>query len=387
MLLDFLAALSVLGSLGDRQAGCMTMEETQLNVPLLQEGSYVLKTYSKGVTRVPLEKIACSPLNRGGVGVHGKHCHNLYKKIAGRDGLAVWRYNRGLMLSANPAKPFENADFTNEYVGRQRELLAPVTREHHPGAFSKTHLWHAHLTAKQATFVYYDTNCPMVPNYSCPETAETMEKGLFFEEVRYEAYEKHPKAIMYLMKGENDDAASALAETEIAMIREYFEACKRVVLRPGLELWQCLDEAVGEGTRWNDAFKRSACDFANLLGEKQMKVLVEAYQYYVNPKTMTIGLSQLQTAARMPSKYPWCRLAPIVANMTTTNILMDKLSSACRGNAVPDSSMAALQTGRSLGETTWALLEESIGKVVDHYTPHKVKGMDSHTSLNLASPN
>ena len=52
------------------------------------------------------------------------------------------------------------------------------------------------------------------------------------------------------MKGENDDAAMALAETEMALIRSYFEACKRVVLRPGLELWQSLDEAAGQGSRW-----------------------------------------------------------------------------------------------------------------------------------------
>ena len=361
----------------------LTMEVTQENVPLLQEGSYVLKTYSKGVTRHPLEKMACSPLNRGGLGVHGKHCHDVYQPIATRDGLALWRYNRGLMLSPNPDAPFENAVFTNEYVGRQRELLAPVTHEHHPGAFSKTHLWHAHLTAKQGTFVYYDSKCPMVPNYSCPETAETMDKGLFFEEIKWEAYVKHPKAIFFLMKGENDDAAMALAETEMALIRSYFEACKRVVLRPGLELWQSLDEAVGQGSRWTEAFKRSACDFAILLGSQQMKMLVEAYQYYVSPKTMHIGLSQLQAAARMPSKFPWCKLAPIVANMTTTSLISEKLTNACRGNAVPDSSLQALRTVSSLGLSNWTLLEESMAKVIEQYSPQNVRGMDSHTSLTL----
>ena len=353
------------------------------HVPLLQEGSYVLKTFSKGVTRCPLEKMACSPLNRAGLGVHARHCHELYEPIATRDGLAVWRYSRGLMLSPNPDKPFENADFTNAYVNNQRGLLAPVTREHHPGAFSKTHLWHSHLTAKQGTYVYYHTGAPMVPNYSCPETQETMEKGLFFEEIKYEAYVKHPQAIRFLMKGENDDAAMALAETEMALIRSYFDACKRAVPRPGMELWQSLDESVGQGSRWNEAFKRSACDFATLLGEEQMKMLVESYQYFVNPKTQHIGLSQLQAAVRMPSKFPWCKLAPVVANLTTTNLVVEKLTNACRGNAVPDSSCHALQTTTSLGESTWALLEESMSRVINHYASHKVRGLDSHTCLTL----
>ena len=161
-------------------------------VPLLQEGSYVLKSYSKGVSRRPLEKMVASCINRRGSGVFGRRAHDLYKPIAGNEGLAVWRYNRGLMLSPNPDNPFENADFTNDYVSRQRNLLAPVTREHHPGAFSKMHLWHSHLTAKQGSFVFYDDGKPMVPNYNCQETAITMEEGLLFEEISYEAYVKHP---------------------------------------------------------------------------------------------------------------------------------------------------------------------------------------------------
>jgi hypothetical protein len=84
------------------------------DVPLLQEGSYVLKTFSKGVSRRRLETMASSFLNRRGAGVFGRHAHDIYKPIAGKDGLAVWRYGRGLMLSPNPDSPFENADFTNE---------------------------------------------------------------------------------------------------------------------------------------------------------------------------------------------------------------------------------------------------------------------------------
>ena len=64
-----------------------------------------------------------------------------------------------------------------------------------------------------------------------------MEQGLFFEEISYEAYVKHPKAINFLMDGENADASQALAETELSLIQCYFESCRKIVLRPGLELW------------------------------------------------------------------------------------------------------------------------------------------------------
>lgn len=351
------------------------------DVPLLQEGSYVLKTYSKGISRRRLETMAASCLNRRGAGVFGRHAHDIYKPIAGKDGLAVWRYGRGLMLSPNPENPFENADFTNDYVARQRNLLAPVTREHHPGAFSKTHLWHSHLTAKQGSFVYYDDKKPMVPNYGCSETAITMEHGLFFEELDYEAFVKHPKAIGFLMDGENADASQALSETELSVIQCYFESCRKVVVRPGLELWQAVDEETGLGTTWNDDYKRAACEFSSLIATDQMKMLVAAYQFYMNPKVMRIGQAQLKAASRLPAKYPWCKLAPIIANIVTTNLVQDKLSATCRGNAVPDAALDVLRSVKSLGESTYALVEASIKDVMGCYQPTAVQGLDSHTSL------
>ena len=355
-----------------------------VNVPLLQEGSHVLKTYSKGVSRRPLEKMACSFLNRRGTGVYARHAHDVYRRIATKEGLAAWRYSRGLMLSPNPDKPFENADFTNAYVARQRGLLAPVTREHHPGAFSKTHLWHSHLTAKQGSFTYYSDKSPMVPNYGCQETAITMEHGLFFEELDYAAYVNHPKAINFLMDGENADASQALCETELSLIQCYFDSCRIVVASPGVELWKAIDEDRSIGSTWDEGYKKVVCDFASVIGPSQMKVLVEAYQYYINPKVMRIGKDQLKAVSKLPSKYPWCKISIIVANIVTTTFKEDTLTSTYRGNAVSDASVNSIKTIRSLGETTWDLYEESIDTVMKHYVATEVRGLDSHTALNLS---
>ena len=353
------------------------------NLPMLQEGSYVLKTFSKGVSRRPLEKMACSVLNRRGLGVFARHAHDLYRQIATVDGLALWRYNRGLMLSPNPDQPFENADFTNQYVERQRGLLASVTREHHPGAFSKTHLWHSHLTAKQGSFTYDGKGTPMVPNYGCPETVITMEQGLFFEELDYQAYKQHPKAIYYLMDGENADASQALCETELSLIQCYFDSCRIVVAKPGVALWKAIDEEKSIGQTWDANYKHAVCTFASLIGPSQMKVLVEAYQYYINPKLMRIGQDQLKAVSKMPSKYPWCKISIIVANIVTAQIKEDALTSMKRGTAVSDASVNMLRTIKSLGESTWCLIEESITKVMEHYVVTGLRGLDSHTALNL----
>ena len=317
------------------------------------------------------------------MGVSGRHAHDVFRPIT-VEGLCTWRYNRGLCLAPDPKNPFANADFTNQYVEKQRGLLAPVTREHHPGSFSKTHLWHSLLTAKQSSFAYYDDGAPMVPNYSDPETARTLEEGLIYEELEYEAYEKHPNAIMFLMKGENADASMALGDTEMSLIRAYFETCKKVVIRPGLSLWQAADEAIGGSREWTPEFKQAACDFANLLGEPQMKVLVECYQYYVNPKSLMIGAAQLRAAGRMPARYPWCKIAPVIANLLTTNVAKDKIGSCYRGNAVPDASLFNLKTISSLGQDVWEKVEHGMDDVVRLYSPENLRGVDSHTALLLA---
>jgi hypothetical protein len=112
-----------------------------------------------------------------------------------------------------------------------------------------------------------------------------------------------------------------------------------------------------------------------------MKMLVAAYQFYMNPKIMRIGQTQLKAASRLPAKYPWCKMAPIIANIVTTNFVQDKLSSTCRGNAVPDSALDVLKSVKSIGEGTYALVEAAIKDVMGCYCPTAIKGLDSHTSL------
>ena len=352
-------------------------------VLLLQESSHVLKRYSENTTRIPLDKMACSPLNRGGMGVSGKHAHDIFRLIASRDGLVVFRYTRGICLAPNPDKPFENADFTNEYVSKSRDLLAPVTRTHLPGSISKSHLWHSCLTAKNGTFAYYTDGTPMVPNLGDPEMVLTLAEGLFFEKLSYDAYKYHPKAIDYLMKGENADAAIALAETEMSLIRQYFTECRRTVVPNGSTLLEAVGQSV-QGGSWNSEFKVAAITFASLMGEFQMKALVDTYQYFVNPKTHMIGISQLTRAIALPVRYPWAKTVVVIANLLGNKLSKDKLGDQCRGDAVPDSSLVPLVKLQTLGLTAWEDFEKSIGDVMALYDQKHLQAVDSHTVLTLS---
>ena len=350
---------------------------------LLQESSYILKTYTRGVMRIKLENMACSPLSRGGAGVSGRHAHDVHRPIAERDGLVVWRYNRGICLAPNPKSPMDNSEFTNKYVETQRDLLCPVAKTALPGSISKTHLWHGLLTAKVGGYKYYKDGSPMVPNYSCTETKLTLEEGLLYETLEYEAYEKHPKAVVYLMQGENMDAAFAMAETEQALISSYFYSSRIMVATIGKDLFHTVDEAHLDGAPWPGEFKIAAFNWCNMVGPDQMKIFSECYQYFVNPKEFKIGAAQLNLSSKMPAAYPWCKLIHIIANLTTTVLIKDKIGYFVRGNAVTDAAVKSLQSVSCLGKQYWEDLEASVHKVHKGYNVTSLPRGDSHTFLRL----
>ena len=49
---------------------------------------------------------------------------------------------------------------------------------------------------------------------------------------------------------------------------------------------------------------------------------------------MRIGKDQLKAVSKMPSKYPWCKTSIIVANIGTTQLKEDALTSLKPGTAV-----------------------------------------------------
>ena len=115
--------------------------------------------------------------------------------------------------------------------------------------------------------------------------------------------------------------------------------------------------------------------------QDQIKALIDAYQFFINPKVMRIGASQLRAVSRMPSKYPWCKIAPVIANIVTSNLMHDKLSNTCRSTAVPDTAVLVLKV-KSIGLQSFAFVEEYITRIMKCYAPTAIKGLDSHTSLS-----
>ena len=59
---------------------------------ICEAATRVLKKYSLGVMRVPLEELGVSPLNRK---ISGSHVHALGRRIYSVEGFVRWRYRHG----------------------------------------------------------------------------------------------------------------------------------------------------------------------------------------------------------------------------------------------------------------------------------------------------
>ncbi len=137
----------------------------------------LLKQFSTGVQRVPLEKLGVSPHNRA---VSGKHVHKLGRRIVSVEGFCCFRYSNGWAHEPNPADPLEVARYTNR-VARRDKLLALVPDVPLFGSFAKTHLL-SFLQAMKSGCIYWADNLElMVPPAGQAALLEHLQTGMFFE--------------------------------------------------------------------------------------------------------------------------------------------------------------------------------------------------------------
>jgi hypothetical protein len=288
---------------------------SSIDVPTLQKSTYVLKHYSLGCSRIPLEGMAIAYFNRGGDGVNGRHAQANFRRINDEEGFHVWRYRRGLCIQPDPADPLRHAIFTNQKVAKQRTLLAEVQERPLPGCFAKTHLWHALLTAKVGNKLYHDSGLPMVANESDEELQLTLTEGMWFETLRHTAHIEEKEGVEALMRGDNFDASFAMAATEIALIQSYFRSCRITVARPGESQWEAVRKQVAIGCSFSDEFKLAAYNFSKVIGEAQMALIADAFQAFVDPVEQMIGQSMLTIVTQLPSTALWLKAAFCITNL------------------------------------------------------------------------
>ena len=96
----------------------------------------MLQKYSLGQSRVPLEELGVSPLNRP---ISGTHVHTLGRRIVSIEGFVLWRYRHGWAHEPNPEDPLEVAKHTNK-LAKASAFLAEVPMVPLKGSLAKSHL-------------------------------------------------------------------------------------------------------------------------------------------------------------------------------------------------------------------------------------------------------
>lgn len=352
----------------------------------LEESGQILKDYSLGVTRVPLEEMGCAPFNRNGEGVSGKHVHTIIKRIVKEQGLVPYRYRAGLALAVNPNDPLAVSRFTNDYVRKQSDMLATVAEKPLHASFAKTHLWHGLWTLKQGGKCFDGTGEPMevAPGHGDKELAETLRHGMLYEVLRYEAYEKYPQAVEAMMSADNFDHAQGLADTEMTLLVRYFHVGSSVVVPQGMDHFEAVRAKVDKhlGTEWTIAERTSIYNFSKVIGEEQLEAMRLCHQQFVDPKRLHLAPDQLHVLSKLDPELIWAKAAVVIANMIAKVEKQERRGSFYIGAAVTKAELTSLIQVKS---AELMPVEAFIRRVLSTYSSEVMAGVTANDILKSQS--
>ena len=160
---------------GVADAAAVTGEAPKLLI--CEQAQKVLRLYSMGTQRVPLDQLGVSLLNRA---ISGRHVHRLGRRIISFEAFVLWRYKHGWAHEPNPDDPLEVARHTNA-VARATALLTEVPMVALKGSFAKTHLLSFLQCLKAGNVFWDDTKQLMVPPAAAGTLCEHIEHGMFYE--------------------------------------------------------------------------------------------------------------------------------------------------------------------------------------------------------------
>ena len=193
-----------------------------------------LKRYSREPRLIPLNRLGVGKLNRGGQPLNGCHVETLMRRWhkgpkSGGEDFQTYRYKPARVYEPNPLDPQETLRHTSLMAAKDSRIR-PVSDDTGKGLyslFSKSHCWSAlwGLTGRCMRLSARDGEESFViaPPRDQSELAFAEEHGLWCEVVRWEGVANHPHVLKELMKSENYDAKSALAEDEVSLFRDVYD--------------------------------------------------------------------------------------------------------------------------------------------------------------------
>ena len=164
-----------------------------------------------------------SKLNRGGQPLNGCHIMSLMRRWyrgrkAGGEDFQTYRYKPARVYEPNPRDLNETLRHTNHMAAKDSHIrpVADDTGKGLYGLYSKSHCWAAlwGLTGRCIHFDVGGESFLLAPPKNQPDLAFAEEHGIWCEVVRWEGVAKYPHVLKELMRSENFDAKTALAEDE-----------------------------------------------------------------------------------------------------------------------------------------------------------------------------
>lgn len=333
----------------------------------------VLRKASKGVQRIPLERLGVSPFNRR---INGRHVHQLGRRILSVEGFVRMRYQWGWCHEPNPADELAVSRYTNA-AARGSGLLAPVPDTPLFGSFAKTHLL-SFLQALKTRQVRWDKGGDlMLPDEAQEELMEHLAHGMFYEVLSWQVCERHPDALKSLIASDNFDAGFSLGQTEMHLLQNMRNCI--VVARPPVGQ-TLLDVVRGQimlssGQQWSDDDVYAFYSAAKVLGEEHLRLLSEIVDTHVNVNVVAVQPADFLAVSRLPASVPWLKVALLATQYMSPE---GRLKAGPRGRffgaaldrAVWDRLKRATATQLEVAETF-------LRSVLDRYALERMTGLSN----------
>ena len=288
----------------------------------------LLRKYSTGVQRVPLEKLGVSPHNRA---ISGKHVHKLGRRIVSVEGFCRFRYQHGWAHEPNPHDVLEVSRYTNRVAERDK-LLAPVPSVPLLGSFAKTHLLSFLQALKSGCIYWADNQELMVPPPAQATLLEHLQLGMFYEVLSYEAVADHLPALQALIASDNFDAGFALGQTEMQLLQSMHQ-CMQVVQPPrGCSLWDVVKQQIVRtvGASWPEADLICFYNFCKVVGTVRLMFLADTVTLFVDVDRVTVRATDFQLVSRLHPSLVWMKIMFIVIQYLSQD---DKMVAGPQGKA------------------------------------------------------
>ena len=331
----------------------------------------LMHRHSKGVQRIPLDRMGISPFNRR---INGPYVHKLGKRILTVEGFARLRYQQGWCHEPNPEDPLAVARCTNA-AAKGSGLLAPVPMVPLFGSFAKSHLLSFLQALKCGQIFWNDTRDLMLPEPATQELLEHLEHGMFYEVLGWEACEDDGDALRALIASDNFDAGFALGQTEMHLLMHIRLAI--VVERPpvGSTLLDVVRQKVAgtSGQHWTDADIACFYSAAVALGDEHLAFLSELCDMLVSVDRIAVRPQDFAAAAALAPEVPWLKVALLATQyMSPDNRLREGTRGRAFGNVIGKDMWEKMRKAKAADlEPAEAFLRS----VRDRYSLEAVRGV------------